>query len=399
MFTQQRQKEIIKILLQDQKWYTLEEIAKHVQCAVKTVRRDLKYLKDQIPSDWRIHIIKGKGVKLYKPPYSSQTSMSSYFMQDDMQFRILDQMLCGDIRTVTDLADALYVQASTLSPVLRSIQKYLSYFDLQLHKKPLRIVGIEAHIVYMFYELYFTIYGWEKWPFPAEIEVFSYITQIENVLEIKFYPSYTQRLAYLLAIAVQRKKKGHNIRLLPVHEDLIIETPFYHKIKTLSHILCEVSLTKTDQILITIAVNCCMFVHSNQNKYKQEFLQYYYYGTSTVCQYAQNLVKAFENEFEISLQQDEDFLFYLLQYIKQIAYRYQFIPTIASPPLEWQEQIKQKHPATFQKVHRIYTAWIQQHPFISCVNEEDVLVITLQLEASFHLSQTYRKQVITCGAS
>ncbi|MGR5970117.1 helix-turn-helix domain-containing protein [Bacillus paranthracis] len=172
MFMQQRRQEIINILLQDQKWHRLEEIADQVHCAVKTVRRDLYYLKDQLPSDWRIQVIKGKGVKLYKPPHSSQTSIYSFFKREDMQFRILAQLLQGDIHTVAQLADTLYVQISTLSPVLRSIQKYLRYFDLELLKKPLRIVGKEAHIVYMFYELYFTTYGWEEWPFPEEIGVF-----------------------------------------------------------------------------------------------------------------------------------------------------------------------------------------------------------------------------------
>ncbi|MGR5864733.1 helix-turn-helix domain-containing protein [Bacillus cereus] len=48
MSTQQRQQELINMLLQDQKWHTLEEIAEQIQCAVKTVRRDLHYLKKSV---------------------------------------------------------------------------------------------------------------------------------------------------------------------------------------------------------------------------------------------------------------------------------------------------------------------------------------------------------------
>ena len=49
---------------------------------------------------------------------------------------------------------------------------------------------------------------------------------------------------------------------------------------------------------------------------------------------------------------------------------------------------------TFRKVRAVYTAWVQVHPALDGVNEEAILAIPLQLEASFQLSQTYRKKVI-----
>lgn len=394
MFTHQRQQEIINILLQDSKWHTLEELAAHTHCSEKTVRRDLHYLKDQLPLDWYIQLMKGKGVKLYKPPHASQTSIYSFFKREDMQFRVLDQLFQGKVHTVKQLADSLYVHVSTLSPVLCRVQRYLRYFNLELHKKPLHIMGIEAHIVYMFYELYFATYGWEEWPFPKEIGVCSYITKIERKLDIQFYPTYKQRLAYLLAVMIQRKKQGYEMEMLPIHEALIIETSFYHKIKKLPAILCDISLTRADRVFMTIVVNCCMYVPSNPNQYKQDMLKHFYEGSSTVCQYVQDLVARLEKKFDRPLCQDEEFLFCLLQSIKQIFYRDQFIPTCTSPSSDWQERVKQKHATTFQQVCSVYKEWVREHPFWHKVNEEEILVITLQLEATFQLSQSYRKKVL-----
>ncbi|MGR5971010.1 hypothetical protein ACT7C1_35545 [Bacillus paranthracis] len=178
---------------------------------------------------------------------------------------------------------------------------------------------------------------------------FSYITQMEQTLDIQFYPIYKQRLAYLLAVAIQRKKQGYDMKILPIHEALIMKTPLYHKIKKLPAVLCDVSLTRIDRVFMTIAVNCCMFVPSNRKQYKQDVLQHFYEGTSTVYQYAQELVERLEKQFEMSFHQDEEFLFCLLQYLRQISYRNQFIPTLTSPSADWQEQIKQKHKRTFQK--------------------------------------------------
>ncbi|MGE6964241.1 BglG family transcription antiterminator [Bacillus thuringiensis] len=394
MSLQERQQDIINILLQEPKWHTLKDLAQQAHCAVKTVRRDLHYLKDQLPPDWQIQMVKGKGIRLNKPPYSPQTSIHSLFKREDMRFLILDQLLRTSVHTVTQLADKLYVQVSTLSPILYNVQKYLRHFNLELHKKPLRIVGIEAHIVYMFYELYFTNCGWLEWPFPEERDVFSYISQIEKALDIQFYPIYKQRLAYLMAISIKRKKRGYKMKILPIHEALILETPFYQKIKNLRPILCNISLEEADLIFITIAVNCSMFIHSNRNQYKQEVLQHFHQRKSHVYQYVQDLVDQLEKAFDQSFRHDEEFLFCLLQYIRQISYRYQFIPNITSPSPEWHEQVKKKHLKTFQKVHSVYTLWAQMHPFLICANEEDILIITLQLEATFQLSQSYRKKVL-----
>ncbi|WP_142391138.1 helix-turn-helix domain-containing protein, partial [Bacillus thuringiensis] len=117
MFTHQRQQEILNMLLQNSRWHTLDELAEQAHCAVKTVRRDLHYLKDQLPPEWYIQLMKGKGVKLHKPPHSSQTSIYSFFQREDMQFRVLNQLFHGQVHTITQLADSLYVQVSTLSPI------------------------------------------------------------------------------------------------------------------------------------------------------------------------------------------------------------------------------------------------------------------------------------------
>ncbi|OOR66814.1 hypothetical protein BLX06_35320, partial [Bacillus cereus] len=140
MFIHNRQQELITLLLQDKEWRTLEEISSHLNCSVKTVRRDLIYLQDYLPLEWKIQIEKGKGVLLYKPPHSSSTDIYLFFKQNDLTFQILDYLLQGKIHTVANLAEVLYMQVSSLSIHLQNVEKYLNQFELQLHKKPLRIV-------------------------------------------------------------------------------------------------------------------------------------------------------------------------------------------------------------------------------------------------------------------
>lgn len=136
MFIHNRQQELITLLLQDKEWRTLEEISSHLNCSVKTVRRDLIYLQDYLPLEWKIQIEKGKGVLLYKPPHSSSTDIYLFFKQNDLTFQILDYLLQGKIHTVANLAEVLYMQVSSLSIHLQNVEKYLNQFELQLHKNP-----------------------------------------------------------------------------------------------------------------------------------------------------------------------------------------------------------------------------------------------------------------------
>ncbi|AOM14309.1 BglG family transcription antiterminator [Bacillus thuringiensis] len=394
MLIHRRQQELITLLLQRHDWCTLEEIAQYIQCSEKTVHRDLLYLKDHLPSKWKIQVVKGKGVKLYKPVYCSSTSVYSLFKKNDITFQVLDQLLHGNVRTVAELASTLYIPTSSITRGLRDVQQYLAPFKLQLQKKPLRIIGIEPHIVYMFYELYFTTYNWEEWPFEDLPEILQYISNIEQKLDMQLYPVYKQRMAYLLAIAIIRKKQGYQMDILPVYEKLVVDTVFYRKIKEVSPMLCGVPLTEMDQIVITVAINCFQFIHTDNNNYKQEVLQSFYQEADSIYICIKNLIQQFEEEFNILFSQDEEFIFNLLQYIKQITYRYQFIPGVTLPTGEEHIEVKEKHAVTFQKVYEIYKKWIKKHSFIPYVYEEDVIVLTLQIEATIQLKRLCQKKAL-----
>ncbi|OLR27701.1 BglG family transcription antiterminator [Bacillus cereus] len=394
MFIHNRQQELITLLLQDKEWRTLEEISNYLNCSVKTVRRDLIYLKDYLPSEWKIQIEKGKGVLLYKPPHSSSTDIYLFFKQNDLTFQILDYLLQGKIHTVANLAEELYMQVSSVSIHLQNVEKYLNQFELQLHKKPLRIVGNEIHIIYMFYELYYTTYKLEDYPLHHKNEIIQFILNLEIKLNIQFYPTYKQKLVYLLAITLQRKKQGYKINISSNHITHIIDSPFYNKIKTISHTLCGIKLTEIDQVFITAAINCCLFSYSNIKTNSKYTLQYFYNKNIDHYQHIHNLISTLEYEFKIKLKHDQEFVFQLLQYIRQISYKYQFITINVFQTSKFHKKIKNNHYKTFCKVKKIYTKWIQQYTLIPYAHETDIIAMTLQLEAMLQLTKLSPKKAL-----
>ncbi|CUB55916.1 Capsule synthesis positive regulator AcpB [Bacillus subtilis] len=178
------------------------------------------------------------------------------------------------------------------------------------------------------------------------------------------------------------------------HAIVIEETEFHKKISSLSNTLCGIQLQGVDKIVITILVNCSKYSHHDVDQYKQEMLQAFKKRKLTVYQYVKSFISILENVCNVNLSQDDEFIFNIIQHLKQTIYKYRLIPNI-EPPLENSMSIiKQKHFQTFQQVKKVYWSWIQQYTIASFVWEEDIISVTLQIEAVKLLSQPPLKKAL-----
>ncbi len=61
-------------------------------------------------------------------------------------FILLENIFIGELKTIDEWADCLFLSKSTLSKYLQRIHEQLARFDLQLALDPVNIVGEEADI-------------------------------------------------------------------------------------------------------------------------------------------------------------------------------------------------------------------------------------------------------------
>ena len=391
-----RQYKLIEILIQDNKWYTLSDLAISIGCGVKTISRDIKYIQQYLPENWGILTKKGKGIYLFKPIEEGMENIDFLFQKSHMTFRVLDSLFYESVSTISDLAYHLYIQPSVLYKHLKDVKYYLSCFNLKLATNPLRIAGDEVYIIFLFCELYFNIYRKQAWPFSAlsQKEILDYITEIEMALDFKFHIMDKQKISYFLAILLHRKKQGYSLNVENIQTSIVKETIFYQKIASLTDILCMLPLYSIDKIIITILVNCSRYTPKNIQKYKFTLLQNFEMNKQQVFQYAKIFILLLEEKCELPLYTDSDFVYSILQHLKQSVSKYGIMPKGIKLPLnDSMYTIKQRYLETFHHVQYVYHKWKEHNQFAYEIWEEDIIFVTIQIEAVRLLSQSISKNI------
>ncbi|HHQ2480322.1 TPA: BglG family transcription antiterminator [Bacillus cereus] len=392
----QRQKQLLHILSEDNKWFTLSEISNELNCSIKTVRKDILVIKDFLPLNWEIEIKKGKGLKMLMPTYAATTELDSLFFKSTIIFKILNKFLKNNTHTVSALAASLYIQESTIYPILKTIDNYLQDFKLSLKRKPLHIEGDELQIIFMFYDLYINAYNEDEWPFPEQLSktLVLYLEHISESLGIIFSNTSAKRLSFFIAILLTRKQQG-NIACL--EENLlnnIVETPFYQKIASIEENHYNLCFTVEEKAIITVAINCSKYIYRDFEQVKHEVIQYFNGGNISVFNYVKEFINILEKKFGKRLSENEEFVFSIIEYFKHTAYKLKILSKIQLPEKETTKYIKRKHSQTFSKVREAYNEWITNYNICNSVSEEEITTVTTHVEATFMLSKPKSKKVL-----
>ncbi|PES07646.1 capsule biosynthesis protein, partial [Bacillus anthracis] len=159
-----RQKKILLILIEDNKWHTFSEIADKIACSTKTIQRDLILIKEILPSRWYLEVYKGKGVRLYKPSDSSIGELTYLFIRTNITFQIINAIFHDEVHTIASIAESLYIPIASVYTHLKNVEKYLDSFSLILKRRPLSIFGDSIYIIFMYQEFFMSSYSDHEWP-------------------------------------------------------------------------------------------------------------------------------------------------------------------------------------------------------------------------------------------
>ncbi|MEK4503475.1 helix-turn-helix domain-containing protein [Bacillus sp. FSL R12-0069] len=392
----QRQKDLLLFLIQDKKWHTFSQIAKEINCSTKTVQRDILIIKEVLPPKWNLQICKGKGVILHKPVDSSCTELNSVFIRNELSFKILDILFKPGTHTISSLSEKLYVSPPSLYIYLKNTEYYLSQFNLQLKRKPLKIYGNSINLIFMYQEFYIHSYADHEWPFTAQEEkvVHLYVMKIEEKLGIILYPIYKRKLMYLIAIMCEKKKQGLILSLNDSLINKISDTPFYVKIFTLNNTVFQNFFTIEESILILIAINCSKYVHQNLLEYKENLIHHFHKNDVSIYRNVKELIFKLEEAFKCELINNSDFIFAILQYLKQILSQYQFFPQLFFSENSTTSHIMNVHKDSFFKVKKLYIEWVNKYSIKTAISNEEIATLTLYIEGICMLNQFLNVKIL-----
>ncbi|AWC30238.1 BglG family transcription antiterminator [Bacillus cytotoxicus] len=394
----ERKINLLNILVQEKKWFTLLELEKRLNSSSKTIRKDIVVINDLLPTGTTIHSKKGKGVKLSLPQDQSISEVISKLLKQSRTFLVLQQLLEESSSTVTSLSENLYLPISSTNTVLRRLARYIKKFGLSLQKKPLQIIGNEFQIILMFSERYLEAFIEDEWPFPEYKEevLLSYVDYIEEKLGILFYSNDRRRLVFILAILFKRMNQGYKVQFSEWVIKNTLESLYYKKIFEGEHIIKKDGnrpLHIEEQVLLIIIIKLSSYVSENETNSKREELTLYTEGKIQAYVYIKNFIDMLEQELQMDLASHEDFVYGMIEYCRNTFYILKFLPRIKAPEKDTCAYIKKNYKETFDLVKKAYIKWGKQLK-LTDIPDEEVAKVTMRIAAIGKLPNKNRKKVL-----
>jgi transcriptional antiterminator len=380
-----RQIGILRILSEENIWFTILELEQKLGCSSKTIRKDISIINDVLSPNSTICSIKGQGVRLFLAPDQSITEVISKFFKRSLTFLTFQQLLEQNFSTVSSLADKLYIPLSSMNKVLSRVEAHIEKFGLSLAKRPLRIVGNEVQILVMFSELYLEAFVGEEWPFTEyKKEVFErYLSYVEEKLNITLFISDRRRLIFFMSIFLKRKKQGYSFKLDKKIIECNVASLYYVKVfNNNKNIPFEEEILQTveEKVLFIIALKIARYKINNHEKSKQEELMHYKEGKIHSYLPIVHFIQLLEQEVGVKLKDDDEFIYGMIGYCRRLFYKLKFMSYLKRPNRSTTTYIKEKYNTTFCLVEKAFNRFGET----LCLNpipEEEIAKVTMRIIA------------------
>ena len=155
----QRERKLLEVLLKSDRTYTSEELANLLHVSPRTVKKDIKHLKEELKiKDCELNSQAGKGIWLSCNETAKQYLKSLIFdggldcsdIPENRKYYVLLKLFdANDYLSMESIADALYVSKGTVVNDVNVITSFLVKQGLVLERKSkhgIRIVGKESRI-------------------------------------------------------------------------------------------------------------------------------------------------------------------------------------------------------------------------------------------------------------
>ncbi|HDR4875002.1 TPA: helix-turn-helix domain-containing protein [Bacillus cereus] len=393
-----RKIQILELISKEKRWYTYTEISQCIRASHKTIKNDLVHLTEVLPPTWHIKIKKGYGVQVEIPSHASVQEMISFFLRESLIFQILGELLRNKTVTVHRLVENLYVQPNKIAKVVKRIDNEIRHLGLEIRKKPIRIMGSEAKILYLFTKLYISVYLNGEWPFQQSQEIIhTFIKKIERQLNILFTVDSKHQLSYFIAILVIRKKQGYTVEWIPPFSRFNLDTPLYHHVSVLVeetkqnfHLL----FSTYEKIILTIVLKNLNYSYIDPIQEKKQEMQIFHQQEIQVYRIVKDFIHMLDERFGSSFIEDEEFIYTLILHFRKTLYFLPIYSYIQPKEETVHTYIQQKYNQTFLQVKEVYHTWVQKHQIADYVPNKEIVNIVLQIEASRIQNKNNSKKVL-----
>jgi len=224
--------EILKIISEEDKYYSLNTISYALNVSERTAQRYLIFLTDVIDEYNKNKKTKfdfkqnSKGVKLSTGEKINVNFLISYLLQKDETIQILISLFIKECSSINDYVNNYFLTTYTVKQSISAITDFLNEFDLVVDKKNFTILGNEANIRFLMHNIFWLLYRANDFPEPFSIidrnKLEDDISLLIESLGISTDNVIKERdLMFRIAISLLRYRKNCSIKLYPNQKKII----------------------------------------------------------------------------------------------------------------------------------------------------------------------------------
>lgn len=399
-----RQEQLLKILIQEDKWHQLDDLADELQWAKKTIREDLILLKEALPTDWKISSHKGHGVRLSKPLESSLSTIIYLIRKNTKAFQIFQQILFSKHPSILSLSQQLTLPYRSTGEIIKKMALHLKKYGLELDTRPhLQIKGSEVALRTYITKFYETIYV-QHWPFLNydQKEILNYFSIFEKKLGISFFQGDKHHLAVCLCITLSRIKTKNDMRIPNDDIDLLNRTMFYEAFEhVVPHIekTHNVSFSNHEISYFTGLLIGANYSYQDKEESKRITVQRIRNNALGTYSPIYTFIHSIELKLGMSLWQDTELLFQLSLCLRRIFYhlriyskKFNLHSSRIDPESSLIKKIKEQYPTVYDVVKKEYALLFESDE--NEIPDEEIAIITLHIVANQMLQHIPPVQVL-----
>ncbi|MGU3443237.1 BglG family transcription antiterminator [Bacillus cereus] len=386
-----RQEQLLRMLVQEKRWYQLEELATKIEWSTKTISKDIILLNEYLPEGWRIISNKGVGVCLIKPIGSSLADIVYIIRSKTKMLNIFEYILNNTCLTPMMISKKLFFSYSTVKELLKKLEANLEEYNLTLQKKALEIKGEEFALRAYIHKFYLDIYV-QHWPFKnySSQRMMEYLAMFEKNAGVTLLPRDKYDLALLLSITIMRMKKRKFNHILCEDYKMLSNTTFYDAfLKIVPEIEREHCITFpiSEVVMFTLHIMGAKYQYTNEQYAKQVIVKRIREGIGYTYSKCLRFVLSIETKLGINLLCDDEFLFQLAYCFRRSFYNirlYGLRNILMLPSMKIDSSIVKKiqnqYKPIFDVVKEEFAIVFNQYN--SVISDEDIINVTLLIESS-----------------
>ncbi len=133
---------------------SVDYLADLTNTSKRTLLQDVSYFNEDNPFDMQITKNERNELILESENPMLVAKYVDYISKDSPLFTVIEACYSGNIKSIEEIADNLFVSVTTLKKHLAIFKKILKDFNLQLQLSPLEITGDESSIRYFYFQYF-----------------------------------------------------------------------------------------------------------------------------------------------------------------------------------------------------------------------------------------------------